>query len=236
MPKIGAFAAVIAAAVLVAFPVAAGSLEIGPIRVQMIGPERTATLTIRNVDSAATNVQIRTVDWSQPNGIDDYSPSAVLLASPPLVTLGPGESQVIRLVVEHMPDSPRERAFRLILDEIPPQQEASATGVQTAIRALVPVFVTPSTASRPSLRWTAVRSGDGVVLTAINDGDTRERLIDLQVTVNGQPVVDAPLEGYVLSGGSRAWTLTSGAAQAASLAVSAEGEYGTVQANVPVTP
>ena len=48
MSRIATFAGLVAAALLTALPAGAGSLEIGPIRVQMIGPERTATLTVRN--------------------------------------------------------------------------------------------------------------------------------------------------------------------------------------------
>lgn len=237
MPSLRALAGLaVAAALLTAFPAAAGSLEIGPIRLQMIGPERTATLTIRNVDSAPVTVQIRTVDWTQPQGEDVYTPSALMLVSPPLVTLAPGESQVIRVVVEHLPEARSERAFRLILDELPAERQVDAAGVQTAIRALVPVFITPSVDARPSLSWSATRSGDHVVLAASNSGASRDRLTNLQVSANGQAVNDVALDGYVLSGGVRTWHLPPGSAGASSLRVSAEGEFGTVEADVPVTP
>ncbi|KQW82298.1 fimbrial biogenesis chaperone [Brevundimonas sp. Root1279] len=240
MPRLRALAGLALAAFLVATapaaPAIAGSLEIGPIRLQMIGPERTATLTIRNVDSAPVTVQIRTVDWTQPNGEDVYTPSALMLVSPPLVTLAPGESQVVRVVIENLPEAPTERAFRLILDELPPEPNANATGVQTAIRALVPVFVTPSTAARPNLSWSAIRSGDQLVVTAANRGDSRDRLINLSVAADGQALNPYALDGYVLAGGSRSWTLPAGSAQAGAITISAEGEYGTVEANVPVTP
>ncbi|RJF85791.1 molecular chaperone [Sphingomonas cavernae] len=222
----------VAALLVTATPLSAGSLEIGPTRVQMIGPERTATLTIRNVDSAPSNIQVRTVDWSQPEGADLYAPSKQLLASPPMVTLAPGESQVIRLVVEDLPKVPGETAFRLILDEIRPQRAEGGAGVQAALRALVPVFVTPSTQSRPKLRWTAARSGQNVLLTAHNDGDARDRLVNLNVTAGGKAVGD-PLEGYVLSRARRSWTLAAVPA-ATSLRVAAEGDYGAVQADVPI--
>lgn len=237
MPRTRALAGLaVAAALLTAAPAAAGSLEIGPIRLQMIGPERTATLTIRNVDSAPATVQIRTVDWSQPNGEDVYTPSAVMVVSPPLVTLAPGESQVVRVVVEHLPDAQSERAFRLIFDELPPQREADNTGVQTAIRALVPVFITPSTEARPNVTWRARRSGEQLVITATNQGYTRERLINLNVTSDGQTLNSYALDGYVLAGGNRSWTLPVSSARSGLVTVSAEGEYGTVEANVPVSP
>lgn len=230
-------AGLLAAALLVVAPVAdAGSLEIGPISIQMIGAERTATLTIRNSDSEPVTVQIRTVDWSQADGADVYAPSTTLMTSPPLVTLAPGESQVIRMVIEDTPNVRRELAFRLILDEIPSPGEPLTTGVDTALRVLVPVFVTPTTADRPSLRWSATRSGDQLSLTAINEGQTRERLLDLQVASRGQPLTTAPLDGYILSGGQRTWTMDLGSAPAGPIAITAAGEFGPVEANVAVAP
>lgn len=237
MPRIAALAALAVAAMLSAasVPARTGSLEVGPIRMQMIGPERTSTLTIRNSGSEPINVQIRTVDWTQPEGSDLYMPSSVLMASPPLVTMAPGESQVVRVVVEGMPHAPAERAFRLILDEIPSTSDALPTGVKTSLRVLVPVFVTPSTDSRSSLQWSARQDDGQLTLTATNQGSARERLINMQLSAGGRPIGD-PLEGYVLAGGRRIWTVDTGAAPVSALTLSAEGEYGTVEANVPVTP
>lgn len=237
MSRLAALAALVVAATLISAPAPArtGSLEVGPIRMQMIGAERTATLTIRNADSEPINVQIRTVDWTQPEGSDLYLPSSVLMVSPPLVTLAAGESQVVRVVVEGMPRTTNERAFRLILDEMPATSDALPTGVKTALRVLVPVFVTPSTDSRSSLRWSATQEDGQLTLTASNEGAARERLVNLQLAAGGRPIGD-PLEGYVLAGGRRIWTVETGGAPVSALTVSAEGEYGTVEANVPVTP
>jgi fimbrial chaperone protein len=237
MPKLTALAALVVAAVLIAAsaPARTGSLEVGPIRMQMFGPERTATLNVRNTDTAPVSVQIRTVDWTQPSGSDLYTPSSALIVSPPLVTLAPGESQVVRVVIENMPEAPTERAFRLILDEIPSTSNALPTGVATTLRILVPVFVTPSTQSRASLRWSATQADGQLTLTANNQGAARERLVNLQLSGGGRPIGD-PLEGYVLAGGQRVWTVDTGGVAVNALTVSAEGEYGTVEANVPVTP
>lgn len=217
---------------LAATPAFSGTLEISPVRVQLIGKERAATLTVRNTGSEDVNVQVRTVDWTQAGGSDQMSPSGILKASPPLVLLKPGQAQVVRVVAEGAPDTGHEQAFRLILDEIPPSTPKQVTGVKTAIRALVPVFITPSTSAKPALTWSAVRSADGVVLTARNSGDTRERLTGLSVTDGQAPVAD-DLSGYILSGAERSWTIKTAAT--GSLKIAAEGDYGSVTANVSVT-
>lgn len=235
MSKLAALAALIVAAVLTAAPARRGSLEVGPIRMQMFGPERTATLTVRNAATTPVSVQIRTVDWTQPEGSDLYAPSSVLMVSPPLVTLDAGETQIVRVVVEGMTEARTERAFRLILDELPSASDALPAGVTTTLRILVPVFVTPSTESRADLVWSATQGDGQLTLTAANQGSTRERLINLQLSAGGRPIGD-PLDGYVLAGGRRIWTVDTGSAPVSAVTVSAEGEYGTVQADVPVTP
>lgn len=222
-----------AGACLAATPVLAGSLQIGPIRVQMIGAERTSTITLNNSGSDPITVQIRAVDWAQSEGVDNPQPSANLLVSPPLVTLAPGESQVVRVVAENVPAAPNERAFRLILDEIPRQRTGTGTGVQTTLRALVPVFVTPSTQSRSNLRWSAVRQGDTIRLTARNDGQARDKLMAMRITAGGTALSAAP-EGYVLSGTTRTWTLPAPPGAATSLTIAGEGEFGAIEADVPI--
>jgi fimbrial chaperone protein len=222
-----------ASACLVAPAALASSLQIGPIRVQMIGPERTSTLTLRNSGPDPMTVQIRAIDWTQADVGDNPQPSATLLVSPPLVTLNSGESQVVRVVAENVPAGPNERAYRLILDEIPRQRSGTGTGVQTTLRALVPVFITPSTRSRSNLRWNAVREGNVIRLTARNDGQARDKLVATRVSAAGTELSDPP-NGYVLSGTSRTWTLPAPAGAATSLRISAEGEFGAIEADVPI--
>ncbi len=219
-----------------AAPAHADALEIGPVRVTMVGEERTATITIRNVDSDPTDVQIRTLDWTQADGTDAYVASAVLLASPPAAQIAPGEAQVVRLVIEHVPDVRNERAFRLVIDQLPRQASTNGAGVQAAIRALVPVFLSPSLDARPSLSWQARRQGANMVLTATNSGAVHDRLLDLAVSVGGQPVTPVPLEGYILSGASRSWVIVGVPASAGSVKVTGEGDWAPVEADVPIAP
>jgi fimbrial chaperone protein len=221
------------AAALLATPAWAGSIEVGPILVQMVGPERTATLTITNASDEAESLQVRTVEWSQGPDGDAYAPSQSLIASPPLVELKAGESQTIRLVVEGVADNKGERAYRVILDEIPRHPEVAGAGVKTAIRVLVPVFLTPSLSARARLSWSAARTPQGIVVTARNDGESRERLSDLRFEAGGQ-ALGQPLGGYVLSHSSRAWTLIGAPAGADALTAAADGANGAVQAHVPI--
>jgi len=176
---------------------------------------------------------VRVFDWKQVGGADHYAPSTALLASPPQATLAPGQAQVIRVVAEALPAGGGERAFRLVIDQIPNDQGPSGAGVRTAIRVLAPVFITPSTKDRPKLRWEARRTAGGVLLTAINDGIAHDRLVAAKVTARGKPA-SKPIEGYIRGKARRSWTLPDVPAAAPSLRLSGQGDFGQVEADVPI--
>jgi len=179
-------------------------------------------------------VQIRAMDWSQnSNGEEVQTPSATLVVSPPFATLQPGEAQTVRLLVENVEDVKVERAFRLVVDEVPNPVTRTSTGLQTTLRLLSPVFLAPSTEARPQLAWSASRSADGVVLTVRNDGKAHERFSDMQVTVDGAVVGQgAAFGGYVLANGARSWTLP--ATSAGEAVISGAGNFGPVNARVAI--
>jgi fimbrial chaperone protein len=230
------FASSLCAAALLIAPVAAfaGSLEIGPVGISMVGKERTSTVTVRNTSTDPMNLQIRTVDWVQKNGDDTYTPSQNLVASPPFFTLQPGQAQTVRVVVNKTPDSPTEIAWRLIIDELPPPL-TGATGVVVPLRALVPVFLAPSTSARPKLRWSAASSSGRIALDVANDGTVHDRLSDLTATSGGKTVSGPdPLFGYVLAGSTHPWAL-SGAAAGSPISVAGQGAFGPIKAELTVS-
>jgi fimbrial chaperone protein len=173
------------------------------------------------------------VDWAQTNGEDVYTPSKTLAVSPPVFTLQPGETQTVRVVVEGVDGIKTEKAYRLILDQIPESRLKGEAGVVVPIRVLLPVFLTPSAASRPQLSWKLNASPTGGALTASNTGDARERLVGLKVTSGATEVAgDQGLSGYVLAGASRTWPLSAAATGAARVSVTGEGLFTPIKADV----
>jgi fimbrial chaperone protein len=225
-----------AAAIMSGIGVAAatGSLQIGPTVTALVGQERTSTITIRYSDATPATIQIRAMDWTQKDGEDVHAPSRELIVSPPFVTLQPNDAQTIRLLISNVPSVKTERAFRLFIDEVPNAAIRPNTGVQTALRIVSPVFLAPSTESRPRMKWSAARSASGVVLTARNDGDTREHLTGMKISAGGQVVGEGPaFSGYVLARSSRSWTLP--ATVTGEAVVSGTGAFGPIDARVAIT-
>jgi fimbrial chaperone protein len=221
------------AAMALQSPAAAASLQVGPTVIQLLGTERTATVTVRNLADTEAMVQVRTVDWTQSNGQDVYAPSTTLLASPPLIKLAAGEAQVVRLVVEGTPSILSERAYRLIFDELPDNAAVQGAGVKTSLRVTAPVFLSKAVKASPEVRWTATRAPGAVILTAHNAGSARERLMAVKTSIGAG---GGALEGYVLSGASRSWTLRNPPADASQVRVSGEGNAGAFDTIVPLSP
>jgi fimbrial chaperone protein len=213
----------------------AGSLELGPVSIEMVGKQRAATMTVRNVDATPAKVQMRTVDWSLSNGADTFDSSKNLVVSPPVTVIKPGETQTVRLVVENVDQAATEKSFRLLVDQLPGEPNAQHAGVQTVIRASVPVFLAPSTSSRPNLRWTAVRTADGLAVTAHNDGDMHERIDGLKIAAGGQALGAGPLNGYVLSKSERTWVFKDAPASVTEVAATGDGLFAPVNAHVAVS-
>lgn len=211
----------------------AGSVELSPITLQMVGKERTTTLRVRNTEAAPITLQLRAVDWSQANGEDIYTPSRTLAVSPPVFTLKSGETQTVRVVVEGVTTIATEKAFRLILDQIQKEPLKGEAGVIVPIRVLLPVFLTPSVASRPKLSWKLNAAPSGGVLTASNTGDARERVVGLKVTSGATEVAgDQGLSGYVLAGASHSWSLSGAGAGTSKVSVSGTGLFTPIKADV----
>src|SRR5262245_8341808 len=151
-------------------PLYASSIQIGPILVQMVERERATTVSVRNSSPEPVNMQVRTMDWSQASGEDALAPSQTLVASPPAFTIQPGESQTVRVVIDNAETNTSERAWRLVVDELPRESANAGASVVTPVRFYVPVFLTPSNASRSSVRWSAHRTDAGIVVAAQNTG------------------------------------------------------------------
>lgn len=88
-------------------------------------------------------MQVRIVRWQQENGFERYTAQQDVVASPPIVTIGTGNKQLIRLIRQGTIPKGVEQAYRIIVDEIPqPDVKASpAIGLRLQMRYSIPLFV-----------------------------------------------------------------------------------------------
>lgn len=196
--------------VAAALHVQAAGLQISPVTLSLDPSQRAASMTLRNEGVTPIYGQVRIYAWDQTLNEDVLSETTALVASPPMIQIAPGATQVVRLLQPDAAPGPGERSYRLIIDEIAPPDPLHASGVQVRLRYSVPVFVgaDPQAAVQEDLTWQVVQDGDGWALRVQNSGRHRAQLSDVFIVSKGQRrSVRQGLLGYVLAGNARQWTL-----------------------------
>jgi len=190
-------------------PAAAGSLEVAPTTVDLPPGSGAAVFYITNRGKQPIIAQIQGFDWRQTETGDQLDASEALTVSPPMARLAPGQQQIVRLAVKPDPDATDERAFRLLVSELPDPSMRAAEGVHVLLQFSVPVFKTGGHPAQAHLDWQAAPSAEGFSLVARNSGARHVKLVDLSfATAGGRPVaVASKAFFYVLPGASHHWTI-----------------------------
>lgn len=191
-------------------PVQAGGLGVNPIRVDLSATAPTAAITLNNGGDTAMVLQLQIAKWTVVAGEDHYEPSDDLLVTPPVFSIAPGTTQIVRVGLGNSPDAQREGAYRLFVEEVPPPAKPGYQGLRVALRVGVPVFVAPAQAAQATLQWSARRSGaDRVVVQVGNLGQAHGRVLGLSLRELGHDrvLVTDTAARYILPGQTRAWTL-----------------------------
>ncbi|WP_233235697.1 molecular chaperone [Bordetella sp. LUAb4] len=214
----------------------AASLQITPVMVNLRPDETATAITLSNDGSEPIYGQVRVFRWDQANGDDALAPTQDMVASPPLIEMGPGARQIIRLL-RTGPQAPQaEQTFRILIDEIAPPELGAQSGVTVRLRYSVPIFVTPGAVAAPALKWTVQRVGGIWVLEAHNDGGRHAQVAAAQL-VAGDHVYDINkgLLGYALAGRTRRWQLTLPADAALKAPLKLRARINANPAEAPVT-
>jgi fimbrial chaperone protein len=186
----------------------AGEFRVTPIRIDLsAGGAGGGVVNVINEGQEPISFQVKAMAWTQDAaGKDLYAETSDLVFFPQLMTTAGGETKVVRVGTK-APPPPREKSYRLFIEEIPQRTEAEGAVVRIAVRFGVPVFHLP-----------AVRKKDGDFEEARVEGGTffsRIRstgTIHLQVkelelvgrdAAGAEVFRDAPAGWYILAGGAR---------------------------------
>lgn len=214
----------------------AGSFTVNPVRLTLSATQSVAAVTVKNVGEEATVVQLETSSWTQHDGKDVLESTTDILATPPILTIPPGASRIVRVGLRRPADSQREITYRMSLREVPPPQPLSQ-GLRVALLISMPVFVVPPHIPGPQIEWRAIRLHDGnIQLQARNIGQSHIQLGQLQIVqaANGAEVTTRNMADYLLPDNGRQWTLTAKSAPPAGtlLSLTSMADIGPVQASV----
>ena len=188
----------------------AGSIHVMPTTITLGPGKATAVMTITNEGDAPIRTQVRVFAWDQKDNEDRLTPTQKVVASPPMATLAPKQTQSIRIVRVDKSPVAAEETYRLIVDEIPDATRAPDVGVSVQMRYSVPVFVLPKATMPPgAVTFAAQISGNTLTLDAQNKSDAHMQATEVAIEHAGgtsTPVVGGLL-GYVLPGRSMRWSV-----------------------------
>lgn len=183
----------------------AGSYSVNPVKVELSATRPASTIRVRNTETEPLTLQVALKKWSQPSGTDQLQDTRELVAVPPVFTLEPGAEQLVRVGLRRRDVDSGERAFRLILSEIP--SASNGQGLKLALTMSLPVFVNPPELSGPKLVWQAERrQGGRVSLSAVNRGDTHIKFAQWQMLKDGAVLAGQKQLEYLLPGTVKQWT------------------------------
>ena len=201
---------------------AASSVLIWPIDPVLEADQQASALWLENRGNETANLQIRVFGWSQSGFEEQYQNQRDVIGSPPVARIEPGQKQLVRLTRTKDVPPGQELAYRIIIDEIPSAQPATAEGGKTAaairfqMRYSVPLFAygaglwskedstrarDPKGVGLPQLSWRTVAVDGKPYVEVRNQGAVHARLTDVAIKQAGQskPLAEGLL-GYVLPG------------------------------------
>lgn len=199
---------------------AAGNVMIWPINPVVVFPNNSDELWLENNSTSPITLQIRVLGWQQTAGKEQYKMhQQEVIATPPIVSIPAKKKQLIRLINQVSAKPGQERAYRVLIDEIPTtaSRNENKSTVSLQMRYSIPLFVygegitikpgtnRPNSPYPKALSWRAVKQDNRHAIEVINRGNTHVRLS--HVSVNGQSIAPG-LMGYVLPNSARIWPLS----------------------------
>lgn len=184
-------------------PALAGSFKINPVNLSIPADRSTTSLSLANTGKEPVSVRALTFRWTQPNGQDVYGDTTDVIVSPPIFTLAPGQTQLVRVGLKERRSGD---AYRVVFEEIP-HKDSNGTAIQVALRLDLPLFVEAADGA-PRVAWKAWRDATGrVTLEASNSGTKYQKVLAIGAVSQGQKLPLTREMGVVLPASSRRWVV-----------------------------
>lgn len=208
---------VLAALALMNSSVHASGLQVSPVSLTLKANRNADGLWLSNTGDGVVHAQVRVYHWTQQGGEEKLTASQALVISPPMLEIGNGDKQLIRVIRVGAPPNGTgavEDAYRIAVDELPIETK-DRKGLQFVLHYSVPVFLEPAglTTVAPQLRWTIQHDGGQPVLQVTNTGNGHAQLAQVAYvdSAGHRTEISDGLLGYVLPGATMHWTLKQSA-------------------------
>ncbi|WP_158080806.1 molecular chaperone [Pelomonas sp. KK5] len=173
--------------VAAALPLAAQAADVTlmPVNVRLDRNNDRSTVQVINNGQEPVLMQAEAILWTRVNGQDHDGPTTDLIINPPVFTVQPGATQVLRVGLRRSQELAQEGTYRIILREVPMPQAADFQQLSGSVRVLVtmrvPVYVAPAQVRR-SERWQVTRAPDGSLLAQVNNaGNVHLKVAELRL-------------------------------------------------------
>ncbi|MEI4259784.1 MAG: fimbria/pilus periplasmic chaperone [Candidatus Dasytiphilus stammeri] len=204
--------------------VSAASLNIWPIDPIIECNDNNTLLWLENLDKNDILLQIRIFSWKQKQNQSLLEKQNDIVVSPPIVLISSGQKQLIRLVKIIAPSKYQEKAYRIVIDEIPRVNNYKENvpkkkniELKFKMRYSIPLFLygdnIKSSAdilhplnknlilSNPNLHYFIINEKDKNYLHIRNEGPVHAKISEVYLEDNkNKYLVSDGLLGYVLPG------------------------------------
>ena len=106
----------------------AQSLSVMPVNINLAPGQSATTLTVTNQGTTKTAIQIRAFGWNQQADGDQLAASDAVVVSPPIASIDPGASQVVRLILRQGHRAARPPTASLWIKSPPAEPGIGALG------------------------------------------------------------------------------------------------------------
>ena len=193
----------------------AASLQVAPILLEFSSQEKVKELWLTNTGNESIRAQVRVNAWTQSNDQDILTNSKDLIASPMVLSIPPGQRQLVRLIRNIQIKNTTEQAYRLIVDELPNSQTDVQSGLQLLLKYSIPVFFKVSDSNNTEQGITSLQgmsfkySTQTQTLTINNQSNHYKRFSQFAYrdTQGKKTPIQMGLIGYVLSGQRMQWKI-----------------------------
>jgi len=181
----------------------AGTLQVTPVRINVRAPSASAAISLTNTDRRPMSVQVRVFKWAQKDGRELYIPTRNMAVSPPMLTLRPNSTSVVRILRTNKAPINGEESYRLVIDQLPDSalMRYQGSNVSFVVRHSIPAFFTGTGPNTPRVTWQALPVKGGYKVVVTNTGNSHMGVASVKLlagkTVVGQ--LDG-LAGYALAG------------------------------------
>lgn len=191
---------------------AADTLRVTPDQLKLSSADPVTKLVLTNTSSEEKFLNFDVGLWQQEDDREWVTPTTKLIVVPQRMTLEPGASGEVHVVLRLAASWWQEEAFQLMVTEtslVPDMGDDLGYSYddRTTWPSSVPVFLMPAGKAVPRVTWSLERSEAGdVFLQARNSGRGHVRLYTASLLgPTGQTVEKINLSDVILPGGIRTW-------------------------------